>query len=799
MLYDLVTYPALAELGSDIRHHAPLSYAAAEAASRAHGAEGSGRATTRAARLTILIRPQSLGPFWQSVTATLSRSRNADHPLQAFREPFFLYDSADHKLEFRRPESINATINRFWNDYSRRIRRIRPRDGAATIHQQYIDLAAELLPQSNRHGRGTVVLPRRCCQRTTLRFLFGDGEDVLDPGYTDYDGAGSAAGSGRSANPDPPFTLPRSTTTEYHIFTLRDSVTATYEPRISSEYYRFGLRYFQSYSVTEELFGKGGTQPFSHPGLPNLVYGKRQWDSIATAAKIERSRDHLDNAFLASIHRVNKVLDPGNPVDFGHRIELRITPELADLVQLAEASYCANVLLVNGRIPAVRPSPSPEDSLGFSSSPPATERVSAVFDLDDDDQVTATWTIPDYRSFYFVALPDLNLFVRGNVDKHLLVLDSVSAFYNCSSAYSQTPQAVATLFALVVLSLRHFLSYLHPKTRWMLESPLARDSDPDLPARLVRPGLGLRETMIKRGFAFWPDIVDWQAFGLLPGWEEKLTIPDFQRLRRHDAVRKLRLDNSFFDQLLEVYARRNLGRQQSMFLQDLAVHFLLRAYRQTALEKLFTRSAMQEPDVRAFYEEDTLKFDLQSLTTAIEQHGNTGVNLVLSNRSALLHGRCLFDWLWTDKDMKPDRKRIKDLPFRYFLQRVMTADRDPCNPFLSADSLLNLLFYRFFQQHTAVPYPDSEGSFASTAKGSRARNLCAWEYLPATANIDSAVPSCVEDVVKMFHGTRYKGMLKTKTPFLPPASVLSIVDIDGITAALSRWSDIGPRKRKSPI
>jgi hypothetical protein len=114
---------------------------------------------------------------------------------------------------------------------------------------------------------------------------------------------------------------------------------------------------------------------------------------------------------------------------------------------------------------------------------------SEIFDFQHQPQVEQTWIALDTEPFYFAPRLDFNQFVRGNAYKHLLVLDSIYTYVR-SPSNSHTGENVAALFALVLLSLRHFISYLPPKIRWILESPLAEEDEPE-----VRPGLGLGEIM----------------------------------------------------------------------------------------------------------------------------------------------------------------------------------------------------------------------------------------------------------------------------------------------------------------
>jgi hypothetical protein len=68
------------------------------------------------------------------------------------------------------------------------------------------------------------------------------------------------------------------------------------------------------------------------------------------------------------------------------------------------------------------------------------------------------------------------------------------------------PEAASSLFALVLLSLRHFISCLSPQIRWMVNNPLREDAV--VQEGRIKSGMSLRETTRSRGFMFWMDIAN---------------------------------------------------------------------------------------------------------------------------------------------------------------------------------------------------------------------------------------------------------------------------------------------------
>jgi hypothetical protein len=764
-LYDSVTYPALSSLGDDIRHHLPPAFTNVMNDAMARQAEVSASAAARGAPVEISIGPRSIAQFWESVRDTLSAAgRSSADPLWEFGTPIFLYDCSGTKLEYRDGASLNSTLGVFWDSHSRRIDKVPANAADGMTPQQYVDIAAEFMPESTATGPRTALLARRCCQNNTLRFLFGsDPSAALGIGQAGEDDAppsspvlGTAAASPPPSSPPDDVRgtaglrprlrcRPQGTTVEYNLFTLRDTVSITYEPKFRQGAHALGLAYFQSYSVTKRMFdGSSGTLPFSNTRLWCLPYGDAQWAPIAAQGKLTKGFDRhaLREAFLRSIQRVDAAIGNVRGTHFGHRIEFRVSARLADRIQVAEAQYCAELYAVSSYRPVVgirEPEPSTREADG--GAPGQRERglrgadrdrnrddlrlrtrIASIFSFDDIRQVASTWTEPDANAFFFIPQPDLQGFLRGNVHKHLLAMDSICAIYHSANPTSFVPQPTITLFSLLLYSLRHFVSCLPPRSRYLVNNAVAHGG---------HPGLGFEDTMEKRGFAFWPaDLVDWGTFTLQRELAERFTVPEIRHLYRSKPVQKFCLDQAFLDRLLGLYDTPGMDDVQCRLLHEVVVHFLLRCYRQQVIQKLFPR-ALSIPALRAHLQHDTLPFTIQHLTAAISRHDQRSVSITKGNKAMLLDARPFFSWLWTREDTAFRRTKMDSLPFRVFFAAAMDRISRSVNPCLVASDLQDLLYCRFYEQHSAVPYPDSNGSLAATVKHTRARSLCTWSLSPA--------------------------------------------------------------------
>jgi len=752
VLFDEVTHPALAQLGADIQHHIPVSFEAAMSSSKAR-AEASARSSTRGVGLQIQISADNIPSFWQAMQSQIEQQGI----LEPFRDLFFLYDCMSHKLEYREATSLNHCLERFWDDYTTRVTRSQglferdtPSEGVFD-KQEYVDVAAEFLPFDNSDGSCNVVLAQRCCQYNTLKLLFGDYASALLYEPPPEDDSASGMYKPRKA-----------TTTEYNLYGLRDAVDVTCEPNLTSSAFKNGLAYFQSYSVSEELFLSTGVKPFSNDDFNYLPYGHAEWKSVAANAKLEVSRQHIFAALDAAVHRVYAAVNPTRPAAIGHRMEFRIKPRLADLLQISEASYCAKVYLVNGEQPKANP------ALRHRGRR-VEDIVSTTFDLGDRAQLGRILTQPESRGFCCIPYPEFRSFLHGNIQKHVLALDSILAYYDCvsESESRRTPQAAASLFGLVLLSLQHFISCLRPSVRWVLDNPLRRDIAAQ--AGTTKPGMGFRKTIDQRGFMFWQDIIDWQTFELRNDVLDQVTIPGRHSRASFRAIKTMRVDRTFIDGWCRLCNNANLTREQSRLLMEAGVNFLLRTYRQQAVLKLFP-NAVKVRETLEYYELDTLRFTLQDLRKANQEFASVGTNVASGNRAALLEPLAYFDWLWTDKQSSVKRTFTDNLPFREHYRKASSAMSSSPSPLLTIERFERLLYHRFFQQHSCVPYP-SNGTFMSTVKGTGNRSLCCWKYTGTPHGFSLEVPVQPRIVVSI----RDKCAVTSPDPTYPPKYIARLL------------------------
>lgn len=750
LLYEEVTEPALARLGADIRHHIPVSFSAALASSKAPGAEAAARSTARGSGFQIQISSENIPLFWRSMKSNLER-----HPglLECFRDPFFLYDCMNHKLEYREVTSLNHCLNNFWNDYTKRVTRSQGlfEEEEDQDKREYVDVAAEFLPFGHSDNSCDVLLAQRCCQYNTLKLLFGEDFSALT-----YEPTPEAHPTARMYNP------PGTTTTEYNLFGLRDAVDITCEPKLSSKAFSYGLAYLQSYSVTEELFSNTGVRPFSNESFKHLPYSHPEWKAYAANTKLPFSRQHIFAAFDAAVHRVYTALNPTTPVSFGHRIELRVNPRLADLLQIAEASYCAEVYLANGEQPTTKTASGHHDQQ-------LEDCVLSIFDLGDGAQLGRILTEPDPRGMFFIPYREFRSFLQGNINKHILALDSILAYYDCisESESGQTPQAASSLFGFLLLSLQNFISGLHPRIQWVLKNPLRGDIAEQ--AGTARPGLGLGDTTTKRGFMFWQDIVDWEEFKLRDDVLDRVSDPGFHSLATFRVAKTMRVDRTFLDGWGRLCNSANLTSRQSRFLMEAGVNFLLRTYRQQAVLKLYP-NALKVEKTRRHYELDTLKFTLQDLRKANEEFAYIGVDITSGNRAALLEPLAFFNWLWTDRESSMKRAHTESLPFREHFKKASSAMASSPSPLLTRERFERLLFHRFYQQHSCVPYPNPNGTFLATVKRTRKRCVCCWEYTGTYNGFDIDCP-VQPRIVKSI---KDKNSVVSPDPMLPPKYIAEL-------------------------
>ncbi|KAK0704078.1 hypothetical protein B0T26DRAFT_757565 [Lasiosphaeria miniovina] len=235
-------------------------------------------------------------------------------------------------------------------------------------------------------------------------------------------------------------------------------------PRATVTEYPIGLLRDTSYSPLKERMDAKKIYPFSHPGIANLGYSGADHNSINILQRTNNNRSEAKSADTRSRKRIKEVLQHTRTENFGWRTEFRVTLGLAH----------ADV-----------------NNITFPSD-----------------------------AFHIYRTNEFRNFLQGNIQKHLIVVDTIRALYSPNQA---TPLEVARLHGLLILGLRHFVSHFSPSEDWMLNNPLRRSN---LETR--KPGFGLRETMDRFGFGFFHHgIVDWREFKISKEYIDSVTLPGF--------------------------------------------------------------------------------------------------------------------------------------------------------------------------------------------------------------------------------------------------------------------------------
>ena len=89
----------------------------------------------------------------------------------------------------------------------------------------------------------------------------------------------------------------------------------------------------------------------------------------------------------------------------------------------------------------------------------------------------------------------------------------------------------------------------------------------------------------------------------------------------------------------------------------------------------------------------------------------------------------LFRWLWLDEESPLTRDKIEKLPFRTFARVVYNAVHHSPWAHVTGGRFGDIFLYRFFEQHTAVPYPKSCGALVQHQKKIHTRVLLCFRPL----------------------------------------------------------------------
>ena len=726
-LYDAVVYPALRGRGNDFGQHLPSSYRELELVSRADGA-------THGRPHRIALSPESLAAVWAALVPWTARE---DGP---FGGAFFVEDRKGTKLAYKDAHSAAACIGKFLVARAAAVASIETRPSPDAVEQQFMDLAVEHMTEAPpteppRQLPYKTLLARRCCQRNSLRFLYGDldgsvldgdnsdnsdnsdegdtgsgggegdddeflgsegsGGSEIDEDRVDKDWASTTRGRSRPRVPSPVRPIRLAKTTMYPVAQLRDAAALTSEPDPHHTAYQLGLRYVNCYSPTKEIFDAAGTYPFVHHGIPYLVHGEKEWAAVATAGKVSHSRAHIAAVFAGNRERVAVALAAAGRKDFGWRFEVRISTQLARAVQRQEPSWFALL----GR-----------------QLPPSVQALAAPPPVQAD-------------AYFVVPTAAVAGFLQATTDRILGAMDHTQDYYRGAAS---VPQRAIALYSVLAHYLRLLVSGLPPRHAWMLENPFPA---PDRPVP-AQPGLGLARARERFGFAFLPQLADWETFQLREFVFETITIPHFGIVAQREAVVRYENANYQVDNLLALAAqaaKSASGGPAKVVLEHL-VDLVLVEFRRAALGKLCPGLTDEHrADLAQQYTgrgaHDPVPFTLQDLRKAAYL-AQCYLEPQNSNRSETKTGQALFDKIWGASGAPP-AAQIRTLPFAVLAAKIRAALAAHPAGFATPEGFDDLLFCRFFQQHSAFPLPTPTGPLVQLKKargGSRTRILALFEY-----------------------------------------------------------------------
>ncbi|KAK0704088.1 hypothetical protein B0T26DRAFT_681696 [Lasiosphaeria miniovina] len=682
--YDHLLHPALEQLSyraqsarfssdavSQTSQHIPPNFIAAQNASRAKLEKSGKGGGAHGSPIGITINPSKDTMVWNHMVQELDNVHaSRESTLLQFTGMFFLYNAKGLKLETQRQRVLSECIEDFAFEQAEHFKEVL---SVENQNRQYIDVAAEVMsvPDGN-YPQGATLLAKRCYGqlRESRRASSRRSESGSDSDAGEDDQAITVARGPRDAAFQPPH-IPRATVTEYPIGLLRDTVTLTAEPKRNHPHTNDGLIYLQSYSPLKERMDAKKIYPFSHPGIANLGYSEADHNSINILQRTNNNRSEAKSADIRSRKRIKEVLKHTRTENFGWRTEFRVTLGLAHVIW--EEDECWAKFL--GEF---------SQETRIQNSGLSTRVISSGQAQADVNNIT----FPS-DAFHIYRTNEFRNFLQGNIQKHLIVVDTIRALYSPNQA---TPLEVARLHGLLILGLRHFISHLSPSEAWMLNNPLRRSN---LETR--KPGFGLRETMDRFGFGFFHHgIVDWRDFKISKEYIDSVTLPGFQVVTRYLPVVEYQETRSFLDELLEIIDKQT-PREISEFVLEKCVHLILQNYRQVAFLKLLGQKEKQPPTPVS-----GRSFCLQGLQQEARKIGRD-VGMIKGNKSYFKKMHTFFVWTW-------EKTEIGTL-------------NEKGSSFATVERLTQILAYRFFEQHTALPYPDSNGSMQQVRRDSvTARN-----------------------------------------------------------------------------
>ncbi|KAK3358659.1 hypothetical protein B0T25DRAFT_563736 [Lasiosphaeria hispida] len=244
--------------------HIPATFQEAQLRSRATLEKTAMAGGARGHPISITITPYKDTHVWNKMTTVLFKeemmdlSLDFDFDICLFGDLFFLYDSKGLKLETQRQRVISACIDDFQAEQSKLFAEVQ---SVSNSSRQYIDLASEISPVSDRHfPQGSTLLARHCCIHNMAGF-------ILDGISKDPDGPGQAEGEQEGQEEE--------------------------EGQEGEQ---------EEQEEQEEHEDRGGMRrriyPFTYPSIANLGYSKADYKSLNT---IQRTQDSRAAAELADV------------------------------------------------------------------------------------------------------------------------------------------------------------------------------------------------------------------------------------------------------------------------------------------------------------------------------------------------------------------------------------------------------------------------------------------------------------------------------------------------------------------
>ncbi|KAL9572227.1 hypothetical protein ACKAV7_003640 [Fusarium commune] len=426
---------------------------------------------------------------------------------------------------------------------------------------------------------------------------------------------------------------------------------------------------------------------------------------VARKGNIKASRQDAERALSQSIQRMASNLeDPSR--GYGWRVELRITTTLAAQLRPAEEAWWQLIKRAN--------------------------RLS--------DEPGAIAVTPDRNAFYILTAGDFNTFIRQNIDKHLRLMDYIMSYW---ARDPSTPQSAASLYAIVTLSLRHFINHqLHALAR-ILSALLAVAAGGKI-------GLDMACSREQRGFSFFPkDVVDWHELRLHDWATNLLQVPQLVIKAHWLEEASLRQSRHLIDQVISLAISKDIRtREQAEDVLGILSQLLIRSYKEAAYLALFPAKDRRNrvPDI------DVFEFTLAGVRAKSRTVQGRDCNPPGNHRFFIKHVSTYFAWAWTLADSNISRRHLESQHFRVEAKRAIKAfEQLSHSPFITAQRFLCVLYYRFCQQVLCFPNPDKiNGIMSVTAKNGSRTVLCThiikpYITIPNNAKLTDTVAAIVLD------------------------------------------------------